>query len=280
MKKYVYALFLCLVCCVFCLSGCGQASVPGEIFEKNAFRILRQVDGEGKITLSYIFPVNSEKLEKLDFDETDVKIYKFYLSNFVSTLAEKYKENANDGTKISRCVYYTDVDGVGFSIEFASLQAQKDFFKVDENEQTDLNTKTSGFFIKKVKINTAFPISSKQSAENIKDVCKLAIQTWTGQNQIEKEKSAAFAAILDESLFIYDTASANNTLKSEVMYEGKGLKHNVFIKSQDQMGDNCEIEYFVTYPNTPIWYLAALLLVPIGMAAAYFYLKNKKLKKN
>ncbi len=279
MKKSVYALFLLIVVCAFCLVGCSKNEVPSQIYEKNAFRILRQVDSNGKINLSYIFPVNSEKLEQLQFDETDVKIYKFYLSTYVSALADKYREMAGEGTKISKCVYYTDVDGVGFILEFDDLQAQKDFFKVDDEQQSDLNTQTSGFFIKKVEMKTNFPISSAEAAENLKQVCRLAMNTWSEQNQIDKQKIESFSSCLEESLFIYDTASPTNSLKSNVMYEGNGLKHNLFIKSQEEISQNAQIEFFITYPNTAIWYLSALILVPLGMLLT-FLLEKRKVSKS
>lgn len=270
-----------MLLCILSFVGCAPANIDSRILEPNAFRILRQVDNDEKITLSYVFPVNSDRILELGFSDVDVKTYRFYLSTYVNTLASNNREKAGDGVRVSNCVYYADVDGVGFSIEFENLDAQKKFFGIQDDENSNIDREFSGFFMKKLKMSSNFPVSSVASATQIKLVCSMATVSWCSQNNISQEKREKLEKILDDSIFIYDSASTSNTLKSEVMYEGNGLFHNVFIKSMDEIENDNKITFYYSYPNAGVWYLFALGGVVLGMIIAYFVLKNlKKENKN
>jgi len=277
MKKYIYALFLCL--CVIGLAGCGSTNHDlTRINEKNAFRLCRQADESGKLAVSYIFPVNSEEYLKMGLQEEEIKLERFFLATYVNALAEQYKKKIIEGVKISPCTYFTDVDGIGFSIIFDNLQIQNKFFGVDdEMEDSKKNQNISGFFFKKLKISTSFPFSVK-SSEDYKTICKMALTSWCKENEKAKQLSEEIFAVLENSIFIYDFASTESKLKSDCLYEDENFVHNVFIKNQNQIKDEPEIEFWVTAPNVPVWYLSALVLVVAGMIVSYFILRNKKKK--
>lgn len=216
-------------------------------------------------------------MEELGLSDIDTKTYRFYLSTFVNSLATSNREKNVEGVSVSNPVYYTDVDGVGFSIVFENLDAQKRFFDVKEDEEDNTpEQSSSGFFMKKVELKTAFPVSSVDSANQLQLVCEMALSTWGSQNSIAKDKISNLQQILQEAVFIYDTASADNSLKSEVMYEGNNLYHNVFIKTKQDLEDDNKISFYVTYPNSGMWYLFALVLTCIGMTTAYFVLSKRK----
>ncbi len=275
MKKSLCTLFLVLIC-IISLSGCSVTQINPQIFETNAIRILRQTDNDNKITLSYVFPMNSNEIKNIGFSETDVLTYKFYLSTYVNTLASNNRKKAVEGVYVSNCVYYSDIDGVGFSIVFDDLDAQKEFFGVEEDKNDNIQQNFSGFFIKKLEFSTKFPISSAENAEQVKLVCSMATVSWCVQNNISQEKRNALEKILNETIFIYDTTTPSNSLKSENMYEANGLYHNVFIKNINDLKENNEIKFYISYPNVAVWYLCALIVVILGMIVAYILLSNKK----
>ncbi len=274
MKKSVYALFLLLVC-LFSLGGCSNESEISNLYEPNAFRIIRQTDSSGKIALTYIFPVNSAILEEKGFDESEIKTYRFYLSVYVNALAQQNRQKATDGVQVTGCVYYTDVDGLGFSIIFDDLESQKTFFGVEDSaDSSSSSTKQSGFFFKKVKLQTNFPVSSVDSAENLMSICVMATTSWCTANNIENLEE--ILEIFDSSLFIYDFATTYNELKSDLMYDDDNFHHNVFIKTVDDIQQDATITFWTIYPNTPIWYITAVVTVILGMIIAYLILRRRK----
>lgn len=252
-----------------------EVSKPENLYEENAFRILRQANSSGQIGLSYIFPVNSTLLAEQGFSEEEIKTFRFYLSVYVNALAQQNRQNATEGVTVGNCAYYTDVDGIGFSIVFESLDAQRKFFGVeDDGSSGGTENKTSGFFIKTVCLETTFPVSSVQSAENLKQVCKMALSSWANDKNLENVEQ--LSAVYDNSLFIYDFATTSDDLRSEFMYDDDNFHHNVFFKTLSDIENGNTISFYVSYANTPVWYLSAILLVIVGMGLAYVVLKRKK----
>lgn len=252
-----------------------EVSKPENLYEENAFRILRQANSSGQIGLSYIFPVNSTLLAEQGFSEEEIKTFRFYLSVYVNALAQQNRQNATKGVTVGNCAYYTDVDGIGFSIVFESLDAQRKFFGVeDDGSSGGTENKTSGFFIKTVCLETTFPVSSVQSAENLKQVCKMALSSWANDKNLENVEQ--LSAVYDNSLFIYDFATTSDDLQSEFMYDDDNFHHNVFFKTLSDIENDNTISFYVSYANTPVWYLSAILLVVVGMGFAYVVFKKKK----
>lgn len=275
MKKSICALFL-LVFCVFMLTGCQKENV--DISQQNAFRIIRKAEPSGKIELSYIFPVNSAILKEKGFEESEIATYKFYLATYVTALSRQYEERAVDGVYISGCTYFTDVDGLGFTINFENLDAQKAFFEIPENEESSNDVKTSGFFMKKVEIEVNFPVSSTSSADNFKLICQMAITSWCNDSSVKNMDE--ILKTLDNSVFIYDFVSSENTLKSDTMRRDGNVNHNIFVRTQDEIAKGSKIVFYSTTPNVPVWYVSALVVVVAGMVVAWMIMKRKIKKKH
>ena len=283
MKKTVYALFLMLLC-FFTFAGCQAKDLDERIDEKNAFRLCRQLDQSGKIAVSYIFPLNSAELENLAFNENEIKTYRFYLVTFVNALAQQNKDKAIEGMSVTGCTYFADVDGLGFSIVFENSEVQKNFFGTNQDDEGEEQSgkngemQTSGFFMKKTKIKTVFPFSSKKVAEDFKEVCKMATTMWCKDNSIATERRDLALKVLDEAVFIYDFASPEEKLKSENFLQDENFCHNIFIKTLDEIEQDATITFWVVVPNVPIWYLSALVCVIAGMVLSYVALKSRKQK--
>lgn len=278
MKKSVYILFL-LTFCLF-LTGCGKEVEINSVdmFENNAFRIVRQTSSGGKIALSHIFPLGSEQMKEQAFSEKEIQTYRFYLTTYVNALAKTNKQKEIEGVEVGSCVYFTDVDGLGFTIIFENLSVQKKFFGVEEGEDNGGKSqqKNSGFFMKKTEICTIFPVSSTLSADNLRTVNLLAISAWCKDNNISDERKKSAEEIVKSAIFIYDFAINQAGLKSENMYESDGLYHNVFVKTYQQIAENNQIKFWTIQPNRPVWYGSALVVVLCGMGLGWIILKKKK----
>ena len=283
MKKSIYTLFLLLVC-LLSFGGCGQSSKVDNslIFETNAFRIVRQATNDGKIALSYIFPLNSSYLSSLGFEEDEIKTYRFYLTTYVNALAQSNREKETEGTAVGVCSYYTDVDGIGFSIQFENLEAQKKFFGVEDDEQAGSSSgrKTSGFFVKKLEMTTTFPVSSSKSAGDLKMICSMAISSWCNNSNISDIQKKEILKSLDETVYIYDFATQEKGLKSELMYQDEYFYHNFFVKTLEDIEQDNNIVFWITYANRPVWYAFALLLVLFGVGTSLAILRIKKGKRS
>ena len=255
-----------------------------QYLQPNAFRILRQAGADGKIAISYIFPINGKLLQQQNFSQNEIQTYRFYLSTFVNALAKQNKNKATEGVSVSGCEYYADVDGLGFSIVFENSAAQNKFFGNDnaeddpQQETLPSNIKASGFFIKRIAVSTTFPVSSQKAAQNLMEICNMAISSWCKDNNLSTERKNLALSNLQSSVFVYDFASTQSGLKSELMYDDQNFHHNVFIKSFEEIQQNNQITFHTTYVNTPVWYGTALLLVILAMLAAYF-VKTKFSKK-
>lgn len=272
MKKTIFALFLCLFCGIFL---CGAGFDTTSYLNKNAFRLSRQTNADGSLSISYVFPVNSDVVLK-NGNERDLQTYKFYLYSYVLALAGQNKAKEVDGVQVGDVVYFKDVDGVGFSISFDDVDAQKKFFGSSEStENQNTQTKTSGFFMTKTELSIPFPFS-KESAESYKQICAMAINSWC---QAEEKSAARYIAALEDSVFIYDYASLTKSLKSEQMYKGENFYHNVFIKTQSEIANSPSITFYTSVPNVAAWYSLAVVIVVCGSFVAYKLLKNKQKSK-
>lgn len=283
MKKSICTLFL-LILSLLSFCGCKNSSEidKSAIYETNAFRIMRQANSLGQIGLSYIFPLNSAYLSTLGFDEEEVKTYRFYLATYVNALAQSNRERETEGTTVGTCAYFADIDGIGFSINFENLEAQKRFFGVEDDEQESVSSKQkiSGFFIKKLEISTTFPVSSSKSAGDLKMICVMAISSWCNNDNISDTREEEILKNLDETVYIYDFATQEKGLQSQLMYQDDYFYHNVFIKTLREIEQDNQIIFWVTYANRPVWYAFALLLVLFGVGASLAILRIKKKKRS
>ncbi len=279
MKKTFYTLFLLLV--LLLNLPCANALAEGQnVFETNAFRIVRKSYDDGHISLSYIFPMNSKMLKKEGFSDEEVQVFRFYLTTYVNALAKSNAEKAGDGVSVENSKYFIDVDGVGFSIAFENLDAQKRFFGISDDEENPKNNQhKSGFFMKKTIIKTTFPVSSKKSAGDLKMICLMAASSWATNNPMSQEKKSAVMKNYDNSIFIYDFATQTRGLKSDVMYEDENFCHNVFLKTLDEIESDASICFWVTSVNTPIWYIGAIVVVVASMISAAVVIKVRQKKK-
>ena len=275
MKKVIYILFL-LLAIVYNPVKNVYAETGDDIFEKNAYRIVRKIDAEGRISLTYIFPLNSEILME-NFTEKQYENYKLYLALYVNSLAKNNEQKAVSGVNVSGCVYYEDVDGIGFSVMFDSSKAQQNFFGVSQNENGEQQKrKTSGLFIKKMSIEATFPVSSSKVAGDLKMVSILAISSWSRENDIELEKKNLLIDALSKAIYIYDFATTQNSLKSEKMYSENGFFHNVFTKTASEIEENNKIVFYVELVDRGLIYICLIVVVIIGMAIAFIIAKRKR----
>lgn len=283
MKKTIYALFLMIIC-LFPVAGCNRetesSGAASLIYQQNAFRIIKQIDSDGKLSLVYVFPVNSKILTEKGFKENEIRTYRFYLTTYVNALAQQNRENVVTGVTVGTSVYFSDVDGIGFSIEFENIDAQKRFFNIEDNGEGSSNTKAKGLFVKTTKIKTSFPVSSAKSAGDLKLVCSMAISSWCSDNSISAEKKNDALQSLSNAVYIYDFANTQYGLKSKIMYQDEKYYHNFFVKTLSEIEQDNEIVFWMTSVNRPLWYMSALFIVLLGVGFAFFALriKNKKAK--
>ena len=236
MKKSLFTVLLCFlsVFCPFLLAGCGESQVDAEVVNQtNAFRIMRQANDDGSIAVAYIFPINSEIFLQNGLTQNDVNAFRYFLSLNVRAVAEQNRLRAGQGVKVSPVAEFTDIDGFAFSITFADIEAQKEFFGVQdqpqEEEDSSSSTKTSGFFMKKTEISTTFPVSTTQGAENLKQVCTIALTNWASAADYADVET--LLQMYEKSNFMYYFSSTQSAIKSELCFDDGVLHHNVFIKS-------------------------------------------------
>ncbi|MGN1201607.1 MAG: hypothetical protein ACI4R8_05095 [Candidatus Caccovivens sp.] len=277
MKKTICILFL-FFALTFCFADVACAENVSYL-ETNAFRVARRAQNTGKIELSYSFPINSQELELLQFTPSEINTFKFYLTTYVNALSKTYKQKEIEGCSVGGVVFFADVDGLGFTITFDNLNAQQKFFGSENNEDNNTSTSSktisSGFFVKKTKIQSSFVFSSESSAENFKRVCTLAVEAWCENSHMSSDKKQAVLDIFDEGVYIYDFATQNTGLMSECMYDDGTYSHNVFIKSTEDIKSDNTITFWVTSPNRAVWYASAVVVVFAGMLVAYIMLKKR-----
>ncbi len=253
-----------------------QTVTDVDYTEKNAYRIIRCSDADGKIQLTYSFPVNSEKLEELGFSPTEIKTFRFFLTTYVNALAKSLKDEEKQGSSVGGVTYFTDVDALGFTISFDDINAQKEFFGTDQENSSNknLDTKSSGFFVKKTEILSTFAFS-KNSAENFKKICLLSVEAWCKNFEFSETQQTLANQVFDEGVFLYDFATTQNILTSKTMYFDGKFHHNVFVKTFQEIEENRSISFYFSSINKPVWYLFALLVVFVGMTISYFALKKR-----
>ncbi len=251
-----------------------------DLLDKQCFRVCRSIEKSGEIKISYVFPVCSERLKQEGFSAQEVEIFKFYLVNFVSALSKTNQEKATQGVAVSAAQYYVDVDGIGFETVFKNQEAMRKFFGNDKEESVDTSKKSaSGFLIKKVVLETDFPISA-QMAKNMLSVCTLAVENCAKTASISAERKAKAQSIFENCKYLYDFSTYQAGLNSQHTYEAQNGHHNVFVCSMQEIESGARIEYWQTAPNRGVWYAGALVLVVAGMVVAYFVMKKKDLKTN
>lgn len=278
MKKFVYALFFAMLIFVFVPFQNTTFAQCEDVFQKNAFRIVKSDDENGRQFLSYIFPVNSQFFSD-NFSAEEVAVYKFYLANYVGALAKTYSNKKLEKMTVSSCQYYSDIDGLGFSIMFENLQTQQQFFGNENNENEDKNTKnliTEGIFVKKTRFDTVFPIQTQKSAGDLKMICLLAISSWQKDCQIDENKKQMTVSEIDKANFIYDFSSSQNLLSSQNMYKTNNTIHNVFVKSFDEIESDNKIQFWICYVDKGMCYISAIIFVLFAMAISFVYLKIRK----
>ena len=276
MKKSIYALFLLSIMFLGMLQTniCLAQAQPENL---NAFRIIRQVVDSGASALTYSFPVNSSKMKEIGFTEQEIELYKFYLSLYVNTISQNSKDRAVDGVTVSNCVYFEDLDGIGFTITFDSLQVQNQYFGV-EDSPSSANTTSKGFFVKTTTIQTTFPVSTQKVASDLKMVCLMAISSWSDTSQLSDDKKILAQELLKDSVYVYDFATQQKNLRSSYMYADEIFYHNVFVKSYEDLAQDNKIVFYIKTDNKPVWYLSALFVVILVMCIAFFINKKKKNK--
>lgn len=279
MKKFVYILFLFAII----LSSFAEVSFckaeNENVFEKNAIRIVKKIDENGQITLSYIFPVNSEVFNN-NFSENEISVFKFYLANYVLALSKTFKKKDCDDVWFSNCEYYVDIDGFGFSIIFKNQKAQNEYFgTTQESQNLSQNSKnliSEGVFLKKTYIKTTFPVSDLKAAGDLKMVCVLSVSSWAKDCEIAQEKKQLVLDCLSKTKFVYDFAATQNLLKSECMYQEGKFFHNVFIKSQSDIEKDNTICFWVSYVDKGLCCLTVVILVLVGVGVSLLILKIRK----
>ena len=275
MKKVIYILFFFFSILYNPVKNV-YAQTSDDIFEKNAYRIVRKIDAEGKICLTYIFPLNSEIVEK-NFTEKQYENYKLYLALYVNSLAKNNKQKVVYGVNVSGCAYYEDVDGIGFSVMFDSAEAQQNFFGVNQKDNGEKQKrKISGLFVKRMSLEATFPVSSTKIAGDLKMVSILAISSWSRENGVDAEKKNLLMEAMSKAVYIYDFATTQNSLKSEKMYSENGFFHNVFIKTTSEIEENNTILFYVESVDRGLIYICLIVVVTIGMIIAYIVAKRKR----
>jgi hypothetical protein len=276
MKKYVYALFLCLIVSFFTLFPQNFSSAQAASVCQNAFRIERKAYASGEVMLSYIFPVNSKLLTKEGFSDDEIAIFKMYLSIYVNALAKSNAEKVTDGVTVGGAEYFEKFDGFGFSILFDSVEAQKKFFGGEESSSAAVQESTSGIFVRTTVAVVPFPISSTEAAEKLKLVCLMAVSSWCDGFDRAQAKKDVLTQNYADSVFVYDFATQSRSLKSETHYYDGQFYHNVFCKSIDEIESDPSITFWVKSPNRALWCILSAGIVCFGMLCAGIIIKNKK----
>jgi len=275
MKKAIYTLFLSIFIACF-LTGCGATPQLNQIVENNAYHIFRKTNEDGSIFLSYVFPVNIDVFDET-FTENEKNVYLFYLTTYVNALAKTSRDKSDADVIVENCKYYTDIDGIGFTIIFKNLQEQKTFFGAgDDNSSQQTQTHISGIFVKKISFETQFPISNTTSANNLKAVSLLAIASWAKDCEIGKEKQNKLTNKISQAKFVYDFAVCGKGLDSDCMYQENGYSHNVFCKSMEEIEENPNITFFVKEVNRGIFYFLAVVSVCGGVVLSLLIIKRKE----
>ena len=286
MKKTVYALFLIVL---LFSNGCSKVeseNVSDILCECNAFRISKSVDGNGKISMCYTFPINSKFFVDNGFENKDLEVYKFYLLTYVNTLQKQVQKNSVDGMAVSGVLSFDEIDSYGFAFTFENATVQSEFFgkkQTSENENKGNNIEKSGFFVEKIAISTNFPISTIENAQNFMSICKYSVVATSQANSLSQEQVDLLNSAIDKAVFVYDYSTSETGLCSDMMYQRNGLYHNVFVKSLSDIESDPKICFWTCAVNKGVWYICATIFVLFLMIGLVLWLKmsekKKKLKK-
>ncbi len=273
MKKSIFTLFFVFV--VFALCGCSQRDIlPQKLYEKNSVRLIREIDKAGQIKMTYAFGTNSENFKNLGLSENDIKVYKFYLASYINALSKQYKDKAKEGVAVSPCIYYSDIDALGFCITFKNSNAQSEFYE-STNQKRDGFKLQKRLFINRHILKIDFPIQTKESADSFLFPTKFALQQTAQENSISQTIIDDCLRLLNDTIFIYDFSNEEVSLKSQTTYFDGEKTHNFFATNIDEI--ETPIEFYYTSPNRAAWYFCALLVVLIGMIIAFSIQKRKNI---
>ena len=275
MKKSVYTLFLLLIL-LFSFAPKEKCSAQGV---EPAFYIMKRTNKSGESVLTYAFPVNSTFMTQ-NFSDDEVLKYKFFLISYVGALAQKHKEKEIDGVKVGDVTYFEDVDGLGFSIFFANVEKQKEFFGASQRDKSaNERVIKKGVFLQKVIFEIEFPIKDKESAEGFWSVCLLAVDAWAKECNISSAMKEKVVQNLQKSNFVYDFSTENGVYLSKQMYKENGFTHNVFSKSVEEIEKDNIIRFYVQGVNKANVYLFVTFLTCLGMFLAIIIIKTKEKAK-
>lgn len=260
---------------MFALCGCSQKNIlPQKLYEKNAVRLIREIDKEGQIKMTYAFGTNSDNFKSLGLSENDIKIYKFYFASYINSLSKQYKDKAKENAEVSACIYFSDIDALGFYITFKNSNAQSKFYENASQKESGFKLQKR-FFINRYFLKTDFPIHTKESADSFLLPAKLALQQTAQESGALEDVIEDCLSLLKDTIFIYDFSSAELSLKSQTTYFDGEKTHNFFAKNIDEI--ESPIEFYYTSPNRATWYFCALLVVLIGMSIAFLIQKHKNI---
>lgn len=274
MKKSIFTLFFIFFAIFLC--GCTpKEELPEKLYEKNAIRIIREIGQDDKIKMTYAFGLNSESFKAFGLLENELKIYKFYFASYLNALAKQYKDKSIEGSTVSSCVYFSDIDAFGFSITFENQKAQSGFYDTKDNEQSGFVLQRH-FFTNVYSLKTSFPISTSTLAESFLLPAKLALQETSKESNVSKSVLQNCINFLNETIFIYDFSTSEASLKSESVYFDGEKEHNFFVKKQSEIEN--PIEFYYVVPNRAVWYICALVFVLASVFISLFVLGRKKIR--
>lgn len=251
-----------MVAFVTFFSSGGAICSASAINSQNSIKLLRITNGE-VITLSYLFPVNSQCFENVD--SISFEGYKYYLKSTISILSDRYRENGEgvEGVTVTEPKYYTDYDAVGFIIKFDDISAYHDYFNI-EDDDSSVEPKTTGLFIKKTSYDIAFPFSVT-TADSLITLLKNTVIMW---GETFNKDISTIVSIYDHTTFVYQIVSSSKSLRSENLTESGGVYYNTFERTYTEL-ENTPITLYSLQINRAMWYLFALVGV-VAMVTIIF----------
>lgn len=274
MKKIF--LFLCalLVSFVTFCSSCGWVCSASTFSSQNSIKLLRITNDES-IALSYLFPVNSQCFENVD--AISFEGYKYYLKSTVSILSDRYRENGEgvEGVTVTEPKYYTDYDAVGFIIKFDNAEAYQNYFNI-EDDDSSVEPKTSGLFIKKTSYDIAFPFSVT-TADSLITLLKNTVIMW---GETFNKDISTIVSIYDHTTFVYQIVSPSKSLRSENLTESGGVYYNTFERTYAELEESTPITLYSLQINRAMWYLFALVGVVAMVIIVFLWHRLSTKRKN
>ncbi len=276
MKKAFFLLFFILFLTIFAFQ---EVNVASASVEKNnnegtdAFYFIRLNAGE-EVSFIYLFPALTKQFQAEEIDALQIEGYKFYLRSYVNILRKKYNEKTAEMQEVdvSDVVFFSDYDAVGFSLNFHSTQALKNFFG-----EGSVEGKVSGFYVKRITYEIDFPITV-EAADMFQNLVGNSVQSWANTFEIEDEKVKKILEAYGDAQYVYEMISTSNQLKSENFYEKNGVYYNVFSKNYAQLSSDSKIYLRSVMPDKKWWYLTLLVAVLIVVVPVEIYLNIRRTK--